>query len=57
VVWALLLGQMHEAKAFIYGQTIRQCYLKARKVAKTKEGIVGAWGEKIQFRTSKKTKR
>lgn len=33
-LWCLALGHSHTAKAFFYGRTIRECYLRAIKAAK-----------------------
>jgi len=33
-VWCLAIGFVMEPKAFFYGLTIRECFLKARKAAK-----------------------
>lgn len=33
-VWSLGLGRLHEPKRFIYGRTIREAYLRARRVLK-----------------------
>jgi len=60
VVWSLAIGQMHRPKAFFYGQTIRQCYLRARKaVKKAKNGVLlDVWGGEISLpKAAKKARR
>jgi hypothetical protein len=51
LIWCLSVGKMGRPKVFFYGQTIRQCYLKAIKAAKMKHGRLKApWGEEIELK-------
>jgi hypothetical protein len=43
--WCLGVGHVHLAKAFFYGLTIRECFLRARKAAKQQTlDQVTPWG-------------
>ncbi len=54
-VWCLALGHSYGAKAFIYGRTIRQCYLRAKKIiAAGKLAESTPWG--VQAFTPRKRK-
>ena len=56
-VWCLSIGQTHMAKAFFYGQTMRQAFLKAKKVIKARKGqLQGAWGTAISIPQPKRRK-
>lgn len=36
-IWCVAIGYSYAAKAFFYGQTIREAFLKARRAAKSNE--------------------
>lgn len=48
-VWCIALGKVLMPKAFFYGHTIREAFLKARKAAKAGK-LFAPWGEKVEVR-------
>jgi hypothetical protein len=55
--WCLGIGHIHLAKAFFYGLTIRECFLRARKAAKAdKLAEATPWGKQEFKPQSKKSK-
>jgi len=63
-VWCLAVGQQHGPKAFFYGHTIREAYMRARRALraaerqarrkKTQARLAGAWGSEIEVRAARR---
>jgi hypothetical protein len=53
LVWSIALGQIRMPKAFFYGQTIRQAFLRACKAMRKPRALLSPWGDVIKVRGQK----